>query len=99
MEQEKFFGRRGAAAYVNDERGLPCKPNTLQKYATTGNGPEYQRFGNRAVYTKSALDAWVDEKLSAPRRTYKPPREKIDDDHRAEAAKNLGHRGRVKVPA
>ena len=28
MEQEKFFGRRGAAAYVNDERGraLPGAP-------------------------------------------------------------------------
>ena len=70
---------------------------TLQKLVTVGGGPEFQKFGNRCLYTPAGLDAWVESKLSAPRRTYKP--EKIDDYHRAEAAKNPGVRGRVEATA
>lgn len=66
MENSKFLERTEAAAYLT-ARGLRVSKLTLGKYATTGGGPTYQRFGLRAVYTRQNLDAWADAKLSAPR--------------------------------
>ena len=60
-----YLSRDEAAAYVR-AKGLPCAKLTLQKYATVGGGPEYQRFGSRVVYTSASLDRWIDERLSAP---------------------------------
>ncbi len=68
--ESKFLDRAEAAEYLR-ERGLPVAKNTLQKWVTTGGGPEYRRFGNRAVYSAADLDQWAEEKLSAPSRTYK----------------------------
>lgn len=65
----KFLITPEAATYVQEERGVPCKPKTLQKLRTIGGGPAYQKFGNRVLYTKAALDEWVDDKLSPPRRS------------------------------
>lgn len=62
---EKFRTRKEASAYIS-ERGLRCAPTTLQKYASIGGGPRYRRFGNRAVYLESDLDAWIEERLSGP---------------------------------
>lgn len=63
---EKFFTRPEAAAHVR-ERGLPCTEGTLAKLASVGGGPAYRTFGRRAFYTAADLDAWVANKLSAPR--------------------------------
>lgn len=63
---ERYRTREEAAEYLT-ARGLKVSANTLQKYATTGGGPMYQRFGNRAVYTIPNLDAWADAKLTPPR--------------------------------
>lgn len=62
----RYLTREESANYLTD-RGLPVSRNTLQKWATTGGGPEYRRFGNRAVYTVRDLETWIDQKLSAPR--------------------------------
>lgn len=64
----KFLDRTEAAQYLA-ERGLRVSKGTLQKWATTGGGPVYRRFGNRAVYQANDLDAWALAKLSAPRHT------------------------------
>lgn len=61
----QFLSREQAAAYVRG-KGLPCAKLTLQKMATTGGGPKYQKFGNRVVYTSECMDQWIAEKLSAP---------------------------------
>ena len=61
----RYLNRAEAADYVQG-RGLPLTKLTLQKYATTGGGPAYRRFGLRVVYTKADLDAWIESKLSAP---------------------------------
>lgn len=66
MENSNFLERTEAAEYLT-ARGLRVSKTTLGKYATTGGGPVYQRFGLRAVYTRANLDAWADAKLSAPR--------------------------------
>jgi len=60
--------RSGAARYIT-ERGYPTSPKTLAKFATVGGGPVYRIFGNRAFYDPADLDAWIAEKLSAPRRS------------------------------
>lgn len=66
--ESKFLDRAEAAQYLA-ERGLRVSKNTLQKWATVGGGPLYRRFGNKAVYQASDLDAWALAKLSAPRHT------------------------------
>ena len=65
---QRYLDRNEQVEYLK-ERGLRVTKNTLQKLATTGGGPEYQIFGNKAVSTPEALDAWVAAKLSAPRRS------------------------------
>jgi hypothetical protein len=66
--QPEYLTRPGAAQYLT-ARGLPVSKCTLQKWATTGGGPLYRIFGNKALYTAADLDAWAQEKLSAPRRS------------------------------
>lgn len=53
-----YLTRQQAADYLS-ERGLQIAKNTLQKYATTGGGPEYCIFGNRVLYTPEGLDRWA----------------------------------------
>jgi hypothetical protein len=65
--KSRFFTRKEAAEYLTVERGLRTASSTLQKFATVGGGPEYQRYGKLAVYTQEALDTFVETKLSAPR--------------------------------
>jgi hypothetical protein len=66
MTDTRYLTREEAAQHLT-EQGLPVSRNTLQKWATTGGGPVYRRFGNRAVYTVADLNAWIEQKLSAPR--------------------------------
>jgi hypothetical protein len=60
---------RPEAAEFLTERGFPTTKLTLQKLATTGGGPVYRIWGNRALYLRDDLLAWADAKLSAPRRS------------------------------
>ena len=59
---ERYLSRHEAAQYLT-ERGLKLSTNTLMKMATTGGGPRYCRWGNRAVYLQDDLDSWVAGKL------------------------------------
>lgn len=61
----KYLNRIEAAEYIR-ARGLPCSPKTLQKIVTTGGGPRFRRFGNKAVYDPADLDDWIELKLTAP---------------------------------
>jgi len=60
-----FLSRAEAAEYVQSH-GLPLARGTLQKYATTGEGPRYHKFGQRCVYRREDLDAWITTKLGRP---------------------------------
>ena len=64
----EYLTRPEAAEHLT-ERGLRITKNTLQKMATVGGGPAYQRFGNRTVYRPADLDAWAATKLREPRRS------------------------------
>ena len=63
----KYLTRAEQARYLTEERGLPITKGTLTKLASTGGGPRYRIFGNRAVSTVEWLDEWADAKLSPPR--------------------------------
>ena len=66
MNTVRYRNRRESAAYLT-EKGFKTSPKTLQKLASVGGGPEYRLFGNLALYTDAALDAYAERKLSAPR--------------------------------
>jgi len=63
---ERYLSLLETSEYIN-RLGLQVSKNTLQKWATTGGGPTYRRFGKRAVYLVSDINAWVASKLSSPR--------------------------------
>jgi hypothetical protein len=65
---KEFLSRVEAAEYLTS-RGLKTAYTTLTKLASIGGGPEYQIWGNRAVYTPKGLDTHIERKLSAPRRS------------------------------
>lgn len=67
--QPKFLKRRDAAQYLTEERRLPTSWRTLQKLASVGGGPLYQRYGIHSLYTPPNLDSWAEAKLSVPRRS------------------------------
>jgi len=58
----RYLTRDEQAAYLT-EKGLRVCKTTLQKIATTGNGPQYVIFGNRALSTPDWLDIWAESKL------------------------------------
>ncbi len=60
---------RPESADLLTEHGFPTTKFTLQKYATTGGGPVYRIWGNRALYTRDDLLTWAKAKLSEPRRS------------------------------
>ena len=75
-----FLSRAEAAEYVQSH-GLPLARGTLQKYATTGGGPRYHKFGQRCVYRREDLDAWMETKLGRP----------VTSSSNAEAIPDGGH--------
>ena len=72
MQTTRFLDRAEAAQYLT-ERGLRVSKNTLQKWVTVGGGPLYRRFGHRAVYLASDLDAWAERKMGGATMTYARP--------------------------
>jgi excisionase family DNA binding protein len=65
---KRYLTRQEAASYLS-EHGLTVSKNTLQKFATTGGGPAYRIFGNRALYTAETLHDWAEARLTAPRKS------------------------------
>jgi Helix-turn-helix domain len=68
MDQTRYFSRDEASEYLKT-RGFKIAKQTLAKYAVTGGGPAYRTFGSRVVYDPSDLDAWIEQRLTAPRRS------------------------------
>ena len=53
--------------------GHPCSTGTLANLAVSGTGPIYRLAGRFPVYAEPDLDAWAQERLSAPRRCTQDP--------------------------
>jgi len=58
--------RDSAAAYL-ELRGYPITAKRLSKLAHEGGGPEYRRWGHRAVYRPADLLTWAEARASAPK--------------------------------
>jgi hypothetical protein len=50
--------RKNVAAFLT-EAGYPISWAHLQKLASTGGGPPYELFGNKAIYTDETSLAWA----------------------------------------
>jgi hypothetical protein len=50
-----------------NEAGFPVSERALANYACRGNGPAYEMFSRRALYTWRTALAWAEARLSPPR--------------------------------
>ena len=66
---QKRYLTRGEFADFLTEQGLPTTKNQLQKLATTGGGPEYSIYGNKAVYTPTNLLGWAEAEVDRFRKS------------------------------
>jgi hypothetical protein len=66
---EHLRRRATAAQYLRDRWGFPCSPGTLANLAVRGTGPLYRLAGRYPVYAEADLDAWAQQRLTAPRRS------------------------------
>ena len=67
-DTKKYLTRAEAADYLSSA-GFPTAKSSLQKFAVHGGGPVYRVFGRNALYTRADLDAWVEGRISQPRRS------------------------------
>ena len=69
MAKDTYIPRTAVPGHLLAKWGFIVSKNTLAKLAHSGGGPEYRVFGKKAYYTDAALEVWVAEKLSPPRRS------------------------------
>lgn len=70
MEYAPLYLRRiDAARYVRERWGAPCSAKWLAKLAVVGGGPQFRKIGRYPMYTRADLDAWIEGRISAPRRS------------------------------
>ena len=69
MDKPRRLRRSEVPAYLAEKHSVSIKASTLAKMYTVGGGPACVHFGRVPLYETTALDAWVAERLSAPRRS------------------------------
>jgi hypothetical protein len=69
---ERLFDTAAAARWMTDH-GIRRSPITIKKLRSIGGGPSFRILNGRAYYTESDLISWVDDRLSAPRRSTSEP--------------------------
>jgi hypothetical protein len=57
---------RSEAAQALSENGFPVALATLATLACRGDGPPFQKFGRRPIYTWASLQEWAERRLSSP---------------------------------
>ena len=67
-----WLTRDKAAGYLSS-LGYPITAQRLAKLAVSGDGPEYRRWGNRALYDPTLLMKWAKNRESTPGRTAQDP--------------------------
>jgi hypothetical protein len=67
-DTRRYLDQDQASEYLA-KKGLRIAPKTLGKLRVTGGGPPFRKFGRKPIYDPPDLDAWVDQKLGAPRRS------------------------------
>jgi hypothetical protein len=71
MTAAQYITRREAAEYLSRHYGTAAVAAvTLARYACIGGGPEFHKIGRKRVgYTVEALDAWMANRVSPPKRS------------------------------
>jgi hypothetical protein len=59
----QYLRRADAARYIRETYAIPCVPQTLAKYACTGDGPAFRKAGKFPIYSRDDLDAWARSRL------------------------------------
>jgi len=75
MTDHLLMNSREASRYFLSAHGMRVAPETLSNWRYLGIGPEFRRCGRAVVYTRAALDAFAESRLSAPLRSTRDPRE------------------------
>lgn len=58
-----------AVEYLMLVHGIPIAVTTLNKLASVGGGPEFEKFNRTPLYPRDKLDEWARMKLSRPVRS------------------------------
>ena len=66
LPAREFLTRTETADFLT-EKGYPTPKGTLQKLASTGGGPPYSIYGNKALYRPPEALAWARSRLSGPK--------------------------------
>lgn len=66
---DQYLNRDKAAQFL-DKIGLRISAATLATFASRGGGPNYTRFGKRAVYLEKDLLEWASERMSVAGKTH-----------------------------
>jgi hypothetical protein len=61
LDPVEMFDTVAAAIYVGGADS-PLSQKTLENWRCSGRGPRFYRVGGRIRYSKSDLDAWLDER-------------------------------------
>ena len=64
---QPLLDRRAAAEYVRRRYGARCSPAYLAKFAVSGDGPRFVKFGRFPLYDADELDRWVRSRMSLPK--------------------------------
>ena len=62
---KQYLSRKEASARI-EAQGLPCKPETLARYASAGTGPAMTYFGRLPRYDIEAIDQWIRDRIRGP---------------------------------
>lgn len=68
MNTKQYLSRFEASDYLCN-RGIPVARQTLAKWATTGGGPRFVKFGRKPLYTPQSLEEWLARRLSREMRS------------------------------
>jgi hypothetical protein len=66
---KRLYSRKEIPAKIKEETGVNLTSRELEKKATTGGGPPYVVFASRCYYDLDEAIAWVQSRMSAPRRS------------------------------
>jgi hypothetical protein len=64
MSQFKSIRRAEVPGYLHERYGITVAVGTLNKWATTGEGPPFAKFSRWPMYRLDQLDAWSEAILS-----------------------------------
>ncbi len=62
-KQSRFFSTRGASAFLKENYGIRAEPQTLNRMAHDGEGPDFFKDGRFRLYTLEKLEAWAKVRL------------------------------------